>query len=405
MGSAGGQERVGQRLSPTPTPNEVCRLIKKILLIAVGLVAVATALVIYSIDRKLDDMELDTSNVILDEVSPAAEDPAPAIQGATSDGNVDEPKPEDFYVLMIGLDQRGNLFMLNTDSLIVAHVIPQTYSVKLMSIPRDQKVYPDGEEGSPSKINAVFARGYQAAVRAARENPELLSGKMVKFGNIEVHEEYISSGVSVLKKTVENHLGVPIEYSFLVHFNTVIELVDKVGGIEINVDRSMHYTAEFDGTSIHLEPGLQTLDGINALNYARHREDDRGPAYQSSDFDRGRRQQEVITALVDKIASWKSLPKAIGLLDIITSNVKTDMKRNVMASLITDFYGNLSAGSVISIPYPGEWIYPYVEVVEPQFQLALEKFKAVDDTQPEGETASESPADSGKPSGSNAASG
>lgn len=354
------------------------RLFKRIALAAAGVLAVVAALVYHAVDRRLDEMELDTGNVIIDVEETNAGEAPPAAPPGGETGPPPEEEPEDFYVLLIGLDQRDNLFMLNTDSLIVAHIIPQTYTVKLLSVPRDQKVILD-EEGNAGKINGVFARGYQAAVRAARDNPDLLSGRKIRLGGVEVHEEYISSGISLLKKTMERHLGVPISHSFLIHFNTVIELVDKVGGIEVNVERSMHYTAEFDGTSIHLEPGLQTLDGINALNYMRHRMDDRGPAYESSDFDRGRRQQEVIAALVAKIADWNSLPKALSLLDIMASNVKTDMSRGKMISLITDFYGHLTKDSIQSYPYPGKWKSPYVEVIEPDFHLTMERFRAVDD--------------------------
>src|SRR5690606_14735761 len=126
-------------------------------------------------------------------------------------------------------------------------------------------------------------------------------------GSLNIHEEYISSGIASLRGTLERFLSVPIDYTYLVNFETVVELVDAVGGVEIDVDRSMQYTAEFDGTSIHLEKGLQVLDGRNALNYSRHRLDDRGVNYESSDFDRGRRQQEVITALVKKITSWNNI--------------------------------------------------------------------------------------------------
>lgn len=353
-------------------------MVRKVSLAAAAVVVFVVALMAYMIDRKLDEMEIDSANVILEPRNPPTDVPSVSSVEPTMQVEPEEPEPEDFYVLLIGLDQRDNWFTLNTDSLIVAHIIPQTHTVKLMSIPRDQRVAVR-EADNNSKANAVFAEGYQTAVRAARDNPDLLSGRRVKFGSVQVHEEYISSGIALLKETMEQHLDVPISYAFIVHFQSVIALVDKVGGIDINVDRSMQYTAEFDGTSIQLEPGLQTLDGINALNYMRHRKDDRGPAYESSDFDRGRRQQEVIAALAGKIADWGSLPKAMGLLDIITTNIKTDMKRTRMVSLLSDFYGHLSTDSIISIPYPGEWIYPYVEVIEPDFQFALERFRAVDD--------------------------
>lgn len=289
-----------------------------------------------------------------------------------------EEDPEDFYVLMIGLDQRGNDLMLNTDSLIAAHIIPQTHLVKLLSIPRDQKV-PDPEDpGDYKKINAIFAEGYNHALKEARKDPSLLSGRKVSIGKKRISEEYISSGMVALRETFEDFLNIPIDNTFLVNFETVVGLVDEVGGIEINVDRSMQYSAEFDGTHIDLQKGLQILDGRNALNYARHRLDDRGINFESSDFDRGRRQQEVITALVKKMSSWGNLTKTLDLLDIVTTNVKTDMSRGTMISLVKDFYGHLSSDTVISVPYPGYWKSPYVHIDEEDLKETIQLFTSIE---------------------------
>jgi polyisoprenyl-teichoic acid--peptidoglycan teichoic acid transferase len=353
---------------------------KKAAILAAGVIILTAAIIFYRVDHRLDDMEIDTDNIIVPEQSDTPYTPVEPLSQTTPQ---EEEESQDFYTLIIGLDLRGTDFMLNTDSLIVAHVIPQTHTVKMMSIPRDQKV--TNRQGENTKINGVFAEGYQSAVREARKKPELLSGRRVNLGKYKIHEEYISSGISALRESVERHLGVKIKYSYLINFDTVVELVDAVGGIEINVDRSMRYENKSDGTNIRLDKGLQILDGQNALNYSRHREDDRGPNYESSDFDRGRRQQEVISAMVKKIASWNSLGKAMDLLDIVTTNVKTDMKRTKMISLVRDFYGQTSSETIVSIPYPGVWKYPYVQVKEEEWKQALEQFKAID------------PAESGSP--------
>lgn len=345
-------------------------MIKKTIIVIAGILISAAAIFYYQVDRKLDQMEIDTDNIIMPES--AEDDPLPIEPLAAADEN--EPDRNDFYALMIGIDQRGSTFMLNTDSLIVAHFIPDTGKIKLISIPRDQKV--TDTSGNGVKINSIFASGYQAALTEARKNPKLLSGKKVSIGKLKIHEEYISSGIALLRQTLERFLSVEIDYSYLVNFETVVELVDAVGGVEIDVDRELHYTAEFDGTSIHLNKGRQLLDGRNALNYSRHRLDDRGVAYESSDFDRGRRQQEVIAALVDKIAGWNSIGKAMGLLDIVTSNIKTDMGRTKMVSLLTEYYGKLDSESIVSIPYPGKWISPFVVVEDEAFQDMLKQFRS-----------------------------
>src|SRR5699024_9540696 len=108
-----------------------------------------------------------------------------------------------------------------------------------------------------------------------------------------------------LRSKVEEVLDIDvIDYTFIVNFDTVTTLVDLVGGVEVDIKRSMHWDDSADGTSIHFEPGVQTLNGEEALNYARFRRDNRGGNYDSSDFDRGLRQQEVISAIVDELSSW-----------------------------------------------------------------------------------------------------
>jgi LCP family protein required for cell wall assembly len=347
-------------------------LFKKILWITLGVFLVGALTLGFNFDQKLDDMVIDTDNVIIKKVPK----PDPLPNPLSTDK--EEEDPEDFYVLMIGLDQRGADLMLNTDSLIVAHIVPQQHIVKLLSVPRDQKVDDPDRPGEYTKINAIFAEGYNHAFREAKKDPSLLSGKKVNIGNKKISEEYISSGMVALRETFEDFLGIHIENTFLVNFETVVGLVDEVGGIEVNVDRSMKYTAEFDGTHIDLEKGLQTLDGVNALYFARHRLDDRGVQFESSDFDRGRRQQEVISALVKKMASWGNLTKALDLLDIVTSNVKTDMGRGRMASLIKDFYGDLSGDTVIPIPYNAYWKSPYVHINEEDLKHTLELFTSIE---------------------------
>ncbi|MEX2415455.1 MAG: LCP family protein [Paenibacillaceae bacterium] len=347
-------------------------MFKRIVWITLGVLLIGAIFVIFSFNQKLDDMVIDTDTAIIKNSPSEESSPDP------SSSTKAEEDSENFYVLMIGLDQRGNDLMLNTDSLIVAHIIPQQHLVKLLSIPRDQKVTDPDDSGDYKKINAIFAEGYNHALKEARKDPSLLSGRKVSIGKKRISEEYISSGMVALRETFEDFLHISIEHTFLVNFETVVGLVDEVGGIEINVDRSMQYTAEFDGTHIDLQRGLQILDGRNALNYARHRLDDRGVNFESSDFDRGRRQQEVITALVKKMSSWGNLTKTLDLLDIVTTNVKTDMSRGTMISLVKDFYGHLSSDTVISIPYPGYWKSPYVHIDEEDLKETIELFTSIE---------------------------
>ena len=344
-------------------------MVRKILLGVIVIFLVAGIYIAYEISNAFHEMSIDTGGAIVKD----RDDENNSNDDKQKD---DKKKSNDFYALLIGLDSRGQSLTLNTDTIIVAHVLEDKKAVKLISLPRDLKVYNSNQVSK--KINAIFAEGYQYARNEGRKNPDLLSGKTVNVGGFRLAEEYISSGMVTLREKVEDILDIEeISYTFIVNFNTVTELVDLVGGVEINVERSMHYDDSADGTSIHLEPGLQTLNGEQALNYARFRKDNRGANYASSDFDRGLRQQKVITALVDKLSSWSSLTKMNQIIDAVTKNVKTDMSRSKMISLARDLYGQVDGESIITIPLPSYWQSPFSYVNDEDMEQVKEQFHAL----------------------------
>lgn len=354
---------------------------KPMLALFIGCLCIGIWLAV-TLHTNFENSSIDTDNPIIHENTQTAVDDNHVDNNAnptrhdSNSTSPDKEKTEDFYSLIIGIDFRENILMLNTDTIMVAHVIPQTKKIKLLSIPRDTKI--GNLQGKPVKVNSLFNEGYQYALKKGRENPSLLSGDKVKMGQSRVPEEYVSSGIVELRETIEQFLELDIEYSVLVNFQTVISLVDEVGGIEIDVDRSMQWDSEADNTHIHLEKGRQMLDGRDALNFARFRKDNRGTAFFSNDFERGQRQQQVITALADKLTSWGSLPKIFNLIDIVTSNVKTDMSLRKMQNLARQFYGSLNSESIISIPFNGYWESPYVLINDSELEAMIQRFTSVD---------------------------
>jgi len=336
-----------------------------LLLGALGSVTVYNAL--HKTKINLDNVILDEKNVETIGSNDSEDDENTAHLGEQS---------EDFYSLIIGLDYSGSHNGINTDTLLVAHVIPQLHIVKLLSVPRDLRVR--NLQGEDAKINSMFASGYNHAARTAKDQPELLSGKQVQLGQSKVPEEYVSSGMVVTRETLERYMGIEIKYSFLTTFQTLSSLVDAVGGIEIEVERKMVYDAPSENMHIRLEPGLQVLNGETALHYARFRKDNRGESYHSNDFERGLRQQKVIQALVDKMTSWNSLPKALDIVDIVASNLKTDMQPSTMISLLNEFYGKIGKDDLYSLSFPGYWNSPYVDIKQEQLDELLNKFTSLD---------------------------
>lgn len=199
-------------------------------------------------------------------------------------------KKEPFAVLLLGVDT--NNLKGRSDTIIVAVVNPQTKEVNLLSIPRDTRVPVNGEM---DKITHAHAHGLDVAI-----------------------------------ETVENALDIPIKYYVKVNFNGFIEMVDAIGGIEMNVEKEISFNDRIKGKQFTLESGVQTLDGYEALGYARFRGDARG------DFGRNDRQKEVIKAIIDQSMDIRNLTSILDILKILGDNVDTDMsKRDMLQILIS----------------------------------------------------------------------
>lgn len=186
-------------------------------------------------------------------------------------------------ILLLGVDERegdGG----RTDTMIVMTINPITKSTKIVSIPRDTRadlIDPeDPDENTIDKMNHAYA-----------------------FGGIEMS---ITS--------IENFLNIPIDYYAEVNMQGFKDIVDAVGGIEVNNE----YEFELDG--VYLSEGYHKLTGEEALQYARMRkEDPRG------DFGRQERQREVISKVIAKGKSLKTLTNYDDILEALQGNIKTNL--------------------------------------------------------------------------------
>ncbi len=201
--------------------------------------------------------------------------------------------------LIIGIDTRGTSDGLNTDTIIMASYNYETSNVSMVSVPRDLTVEIGEGSGWYNKINAVYA--------------------FTKEGDD-------TAGLKELKRTVEELTGTEIQYYAMVNFDGFTQIVDAVGGVDINVENSFTDYSYPLGTkyqTVSFKSGIQTMDGETALQYARSRHsNDNG---EGSDFMRARRQQKVIMAVKDKILSTETLtsPKAVmGLISSVADNIK-----------------------------------------------------------------------------------
>lgn len=187
-----------------------------------------------------------------------------------------------------------------TDTIIVASVDPKNKEAAFLSIPRDLYItYPKPLKGA-GKINNVHAYGEQQKVTGG--------------------------GPTLTKKAIAELFDLPIHYFIRVDFEGFRQLVDALGGITINVEKDFYDPLFPDEKLIGYEPfsikaGLQKLDGKTALKYARSRE-------TTSDFDRAKRQQQIMIAIKEKSLSSNVIlnpAKIVELTNIVGNHVKTDL--------------------------------------------------------------------------------
>jgi polyisoprenyl-teichoic acid--peptidoglycan teichoic acid transferase len=197
--------------------------------------------------------------------------------------NVKLDNREPFALLLLGVD--GDSFnATRSDSIMLGIIDPQNSSISLLSIPRDLRVELAGNNGH-DKINAAFAKG----------------------------------GVDMTAKTLEDLFDIPIDYYATINFKGFQEMVDALGGIEIDVEKDLTFSDRITKTRFSLNKGFQKLNGIEALNYARFRGDGEG------DFGRMRRQQQVIRAIVDQSISFRNIPKIVDIIEVVDDNFESNV--------------------------------------------------------------------------------
>lgn len=184
-------------------------------------------------------------------------------------------------ILLVGSDENEGLVDgSRADTIIVASVDTREKTVFLLSVPRDSYVAIPGY--GEDKINAAYAYG----------------------------------GVDLLRQTLGDLLGIPIDYYALIDFSGFEELIDALGGVEIDVDKRMYYLT-YDAL-IDIEAGLQTLNGEQALQYVRFRADPLG------DIKRVSRQQILLKAVFDKFTE-RGLIKLPQVLTAAQGALETDI--------------------------------------------------------------------------------
>jgi len=200
-------------------------------------------------------------------------------------------------ILVMGLDYRDweGEGPSRTDSMMLLTMDPVSRTAGMLSIPRDLWVSIPGFDYG--KINTAYFLG------------ELY------------HLEGGGPGLAI--KTVEELLGVDINYYTQIDFSAFEIFIDQIGGIDVEVPYELTVDPIGPGNTVTLPQGPNHLDGPTALAYARNRDT------IGSDFDRADRQQQVIFAIFDKLSSLGSLPKLLAKAPTIYDNLRYGIHTNL----------------------------------------------------------------------------
>ncbi|MEK5639562.1 hypothetical protein BK138_22775 [Paenibacillus rhizosphaerae] len=285
----------------------------------------------------------------LHKISAAAEYYAPQSQQQEQGEAVSEPpvesvteadmKPMTF--LLAGIDNReGSGGTINTDVMILGALNPEKKSASLISIPRDLKI--SQSQLGTHKANYYYAHYYIKDKKAAMADTKEF------FGDL---------------------FHIPVDYMVMINFEGFRQIIDAVGGVDVDVDMDMRYKDTADGTDINLRKGMQHLDGKQALDFVRYRKSNDGSS-PSSDFDRNRRQQQVLNQVLDKLTSFKGISQWGQVLDIIGEQVQTDIPAKNMERWLLN-YKKMKPDQIQMQTVEGQWKSPYVYWNEQQLKEAL----------------------------------
>lgn len=229
-------------------------------------------------------------------------------------------------VLLLGTDEDG----LRTDAIMVASYDFDTESVKLLSIPRDTKMYVTNKKKT-RKINEIHAM--------TKSGGEIMG----PLGSIEA--------VTALT-------GIPINYYVEFNFDAIDEIADILGPVTFDVPdiegngKGMNYDDPAQDLHIHLKPGVQELSGNQYQQFLRYRKSN-NEKVDGSDLSRVKRQHEFVKAIIEQKVNLSLIVKMPDIYSKVKKNIKTNFSASEIAKYSTHLL-NLTSENISTFSLPGE---------------------------------------------------
>ena len=202
-----------------------------------------------------------------------------------------------YTFMIIGMDKVA----YNTDTIMVGRMDTINHSVEIVNIPRDTYV---NVRTKIKKINSI----YPYAVTKGE------------------------NGVKNLRRGIEKLVGFPIDSYAFIDIVAAAKIVDTVGGVDFDVPVNMHYDDPGQDLHIDIDKGMQHLDGEDFVKVMRFRN-----TYQQGDLDRIKVQQDLLSALSDKLLSAGNIKNIDELLNIYDKYVETNLTKNNLYFYLQQF--------------------------------------------------------------------
>ncbi|MCC6148442.1 MAG: LCP family protein [Anaerolineaceae bacterium] len=254
-----------------------------------------------------------------------------------------EPPPEQVSILVLGSDRRPNAGF-RTDIIQLVILETNTGNANIVSFPRDLYLYLPGV--GPERMNTAFGFG----------------------------------GFDLMKSVFSYNFGIQPDHYVMTDFGGFTHIIDTLGGINVEVEQELTDKCSLP-TAVNkyctVSPGNVFMDGKTALWYVRSR-------YSTSDFDRGRRSQEVIVGISRRLLSLQAITKAPEFLNILQNSVETDMTpaeilalapilpRLVEPGHVRRYTIGPSQGWPYVVPETGAWVFwPDLVAIQSILQQAM----------------------------------
>jgi LCP family protein required for cell wall assembly len=220
-----------------------------------------------------------------------------------------DPGEDSITIALLGIDKSETAGAYRTDAIMILHLDRKRELAALISFPRDLYVYIPAY--GMQRINIAFQQGR------------------------ELH--YPGGSFALFRDTMKYNFGLQVDHYALMNFQGFKDMVDRLDGIDVQVGRT--YTDyRFGYGNYTVKAGEQHMDGSLALWYVRARQ-------ASSDFDRNRRQQEVIVALAQRLLDLRAIPNLPGFFNIFMQYFESDLTLDDITPFV-DMAGSVSLSSL-----------------------------------------------------------